>query len=155
MKEDKTRFAKLFHKLISENTREYSDVVDIVYTIDSESNEWLYIIYESGSQRRVNVSCSSCSAMMTDFFEQIHKAEWLNDSQKINLGAKKDEEGNDYYVTIRIDGRYDVPVKALDIDEAKKKAENLFEEVDLGDLTDIPDWYPVAVHDSEGNILWD
>lgn len=83
MKENKADFAKKFHKLISENTMEYSDIVDITYVKDEREEEWLYVSYKSNCQRRINVSASSCSAMMLDFLNNVNKAEWLPPDKRI------------------------------------------------------------------------
>lgn len=78
MVEDKSNFVKRFQKLIKNHTSEYSDIENIVYVVDKDNNEWIYVIYKSDSQKRINVNADSCSAIMDDFLARLHEMDWLS-----------------------------------------------------------------------------
>ena len=62
-----------------------------------------------------------------------------------------------YYVSYRVEGRYDAAVEAESVEEARKLAERKFEEADFGELEDIGNYNTeqVNVTDEQDNILWE
>ena len=60
----------------------------------------------------------------------------------------------DFYVTIRVDGRYHIKVESDSIENAIEKAETMFQESDLGEL-EVVNSYANIVEDSNGDIIWD
>ena len=67
---------------------------------------------------------------------------------------KDDEEGDTYYVKMRISARYTACVKAKSIDEAKQKANDAFTEADFGAAEDI-DAETVAIEDENGIFVYE
>ena len=59
-----------------------------------------------------------------------------------------------YYVTIKVDARYIARVDADDVESAKGKALEAFQEADFGDAEDI-DGEATVVEDADGNYVWD
>ena len=59
-----------------------------------------------------------------------------------------------YYVTFKVDARYIAGVDAENIEDAKSKALEAFQEADFGDAEDI-DGEAVVVEDEKGNYVWE
>lgn len=59
-----------------------------------------------------------------------------------------------YYVTFKLDARYIAGVDAENIEDAKSKALEAFQEADFGDAEDI-DGEEVVVEDEKGNFVWE
>ena len=59
-----------------------------------------------------------------------------------------------YYVTFKVDARYIAGVDAENIEDAKSKALEAFQEADFGDAEDI-DGEAIVVEDEKGNYVWD
>ena len=64
--------------------------------------------------------------------------------------------GNDmkYYVTFKVDARYVAEVEAENIEEARKKATDSFQDADFGRAEDV-DGEEVIVEDEDGNYVWE
>ena len=92
--ENKAIFVKEFEKLIKKETSEYSDIDRLDYIKSENHEEYVYVTYNSGAQRRINVSCDSCKAIIEDFVGRINSAEWLMSDKKINF--KDSNESIDY-----------------------------------------------------------
>lgn len=65
-------------------------------------------------------------------------------------------KGNDmkYYVTFKVDARYVAEVEAENIEEARKKATDSFQDADFGRAEDV-DGEEVIVEDEDGNYVWE
>ena len=59
-----------------------------------------------------------------------------------------------YYVTYKIDARYVAEVEALNIGEAKEKAESFFSDADFGEAQDI-NGEQIIIEDQNGNFVWE
>ena len=59
-----------------------------------------------------------------------------------------------YYVTYKIDARYVAEVEANDLDEARAKAKEEFNDADFGAAVDI-DGDDIIVEDELGNFVWE
>lgn len=59
-----------------------------------------------------------------------------------------------YYVTFKVDARYIAGVDAENIEDAKSKALEAFQEADFGDTEDI-DGEAIVVEDEKGNYVWE
>lgn len=63
-------------------------------------------------------------------------------------------EEKDYWVTYKIDGRWETHVKAKSQEEALDKAEDMYFSADFGELSYI-DGDPIIVEDEKGNFVWE
>ena len=59
-----------------------------------------------------------------------------------------------YYITFKVDARYIAGVDAENIEDAKSKALEAFQEADFGDAEDI-DGDAIVVEDEKGNYVWE
>ena len=59
-----------------------------------------------------------------------------------------------YYVTFKVDARYIAGVDTENIEDAKSKALEAFQEADFGDAEDI-DGDAIVVEDEKGNYVWE
>lgn len=59
-----------------------------------------------------------------------------------------------YYITYKVDGRYEAQVEAETLDEAFEIAETEFTECDIGDLMDV-EGKPIIVEDENGQYVWE
>ena len=59
-----------------------------------------------------------------------------------------------YWVTFKMEARFECPVDAESIQEALKEAQWRFEDADFGEASDI-DGEAITVEDERGNILWE
>ena len=68
-----------------------------------------------------------------------------------------DETADTYFVNYKVEGRWTADVKADSIEEARKAAEEMFEEADFGELSDIGDCdtEAISIEDENGNFLWE
>jgi hypothetical protein len=79
------------------------------------------------------------------------------DGSKISIKVDVDrpqisaEEGEDYIVTFKVDSRLPIKVRAKNIEEAKEKAKQEFEEADLSNA-DFVDYDIVSIEDKDGNL---
>lgn len=79
------------------------------------------------------------------------------DGSKISIKADVDkpktstEEGNEYIVTLRVDSRLPIRVRAKNIEEAKEKVQQEFEYTDLSEV-DFVDSDVVSIEDKDGNL---
>lgn len=80
------------------------------------------------------------------------------DGSKISIKVDVDrpqtsaEDGDEYIVTFKIDSRLPIKVRAKNIEEAKEKAQQEFENADLSEA-DFIDGDVVRVEDKDGNII--
>lgn len=81
--ENKSQFVKKFCKLIRQNTSEYADVKDITYRMEENGEEYIYVTFESNTQRKICVSADSCRAIMEDFLSKISHAQPVPYEEKI------------------------------------------------------------------------
>ena len=63
-------------------------------------------------------------------------------------------ENKKYYVKMKVVGRFVAEVTASDIEEAKRKAEEQYQDADFGPLEDIES-EPVVIEDENGDYLWE
>lgn len=61
---------------------------------------------------------------------------------------------NKYYVIMRLDARFTACVEAESLEEAKKKANEVFVDADFGMAEDI-DADTVAIQDEDGNFIYE
>lgn len=59
-----------------------------------------------------------------------------------------------FYVTYKIEARYIAEIEAVDVEEAKKKAESEYLDADFGAAQDI-DGEQIIVEDERGNYVWE
>ena len=72
----KAQFVKEFSNFLKNNVSEFHDLKSLVY-VDDNNHEWLYVNYNSYSQKRINVSMDSDYGIMLDFFKNVEDAPWL------------------------------------------------------------------------------
>ena len=60
-----------------------------------------------------------------------------------------------YWVTYRIDARYEIPVEADSAEDALTKAEEGFMDADFGDIHDVVESEPVLVMDEHDQYVWE
>lgn len=82
MEENKARFVAQFGDLLKQ-TSEMKNLKALVYQNRSD-DEYVYAIYNNGAQRRVNVTGSSCWAMVNDIRQQLPNVDYLVSQEKIN-----------------------------------------------------------------------
>lgn len=75
--------------------------------------------------------------------------EW---SCKDDNSADEESSEREFTVTVRIEGRYSVRVKAKNAEDAVEAANNTVTEADFGDLSDI-EWGAVTVEDEENGAF--
>lgn len=79
------------------------------------------------------------------------------DGSKIYINADVDKspkllpKGDEYIVTFKVDSRLPIKVRAKNIEEAKEKAQQEFEEADLSNA-DFVDGDIVTIEDKDGNL---
>lgn len=83
MKENKALFVRQLHNLIMQ-TSEFSDIIALQY-INDKDGEWIYAFYESGSQKKIDITASSCRGIMEDFLNQINKNDWIPPEKRVYL----------------------------------------------------------------------
>ena len=59
-----------------------------------------------------------------------------------------------YYVTYKIDARYIAEVEADNLEEAKNKALDKYQDADFGEAVDI-DGEAIIVENERGNFIWE
>jgi len=69
-------FVKNFSDFLLENVPYFQDMKSLVYKQD-EDGEWMYCNYKSYSQKRINIAGDSEYGIMTDFFNNIEKSDWV------------------------------------------------------------------------------
>ena len=72
--ENKAAFTKRLCRLLSRNTRAYSDITDISYVVENY-DENVYVTYKNGHQRKINVNCDSCSGILNDFLAHCNDSD--------------------------------------------------------------------------------
>ena len=79
--------------------------------------------------------------------------EWsCKDDNSDDNSADEESSEREFTVTVRIEGRYSVHVKAKTAEDAIKVANNTATEADFGDLSDI-EWGAVTVEDEENGAF--
>lgn len=59
-----------------------------------------------------------------------------------------------YYVTYRLEARYVAEVEAETLEEARKKAEEKYQDADFGEAEDI-NGEAIIVEDNRGDYIWE
>ena len=62
--------------------------------------------------------------------------------------------GNEYWVTMKVEGRHVAHVYAESVEEAKTKATEAYQDADYGPLEDI-DMEHTIIEDADGNFVWE
>lgn len=75
---NKAQFVKTFSDFLKNNVSEFHDLKSLVY-VDDNNREWLYVNYNSYSQKRIDISMDSDYSIMMDFFKHVEDAPWLVD----------------------------------------------------------------------------
>jgi hypothetical protein len=60
----------------------------------------------------------------------------------------------EYYVTYKIEARYVAAVEAESLEEARKKAEEMYENTDFGEMECIAG-DQIMIEDEDGNYVWE
>lgn len=79
----KANFCREFGQFLLENLPD-QEISQIIYK-EVDNEEYAYIIYNSGSQKRINISCSSNWAIMIDILTRLETTEHLLPSQRISI----------------------------------------------------------------------
>lgn len=79
--ENKELFIKKIADIVP-YAREYLDICDMAYIIDKEKEEWLYVFYNNGLEKRINISADSCSGILIDFSNNINRVNYINKNDK-------------------------------------------------------------------------
>lgn len=64
------------------------------------------------------------------------------------------EKKPEYFVTFRVDARFEATVRAFSTEEALREAQARFADADFGEATDI-DGEAIIVEDEDGNFVWE
>lgn len=59
-----------------------------------------------------------------------------------------------YWITFKVDARFECPIDADSMEEALEKAEGRFADADFGEAVDI-DGEAIMAEDEHGNIIWE
>ena len=84
--------------------------------------------------------------------EKIYET-WKYRSE-LNRSELKKAPSRPYWVTFRVDARYIAKVEAESVEDAKRKAMDLYNDCDIGDFEDT-DGKPIIVEDEDGNFVWE
>lgn len=84
-RENKEQFLDALHKVLSTFSSEYAGIQEFRYVVDDNDNEWLYVIYDKDTQKRININADSCKAILEDFMNKLHTEEWLQEKHRVVL----------------------------------------------------------------------
>ena len=83
--ENKTLFVAKFGDLL-QSTRELSDLRTLVYKHKGPVGEFVYAVYNNGSQKAVPVTGDSCWSIIADVRDNLSHAAYLSEGEKVSEG---------------------------------------------------------------------
>lgn len=134
-----TEFPEIINKIETDLNNGF-DIGDIVVVKADQSNSPVKGIITGFSLNQYDVRCA-----------EIELLDSPSTTKKYALSSLSFPEET-YYATISYYGKVIIPVTAHDFKNAKEKAENIFEEMDLGETTEVPEWRCSEIEDDSGHI---
>lgn len=79
---DKELFVELLGEVLKMSSRRFDRIEKMVYR-NEMYNEFVYVIFKNGSQKRICVNCDSIASIISDVIYNINNVEYLPDDKKL------------------------------------------------------------------------